>query len=438
MESTKYDNDSLKSYLLLQNLKSHKTFILESFQQIQDELNEIDERIQTIHHHVQQIESTIQNDHHQKEYIEQMNGYYNEYINALYRQYQLNLFLKKFVLSDEETQTLLNGKIRGDYFSLLKKVDDMHATCSEHVRRSSHYQKSLFEIIDNLQNIRTRALERITRWIEDECKLLSQTGDDQVDSVVEVELKQAINILFDKTIFLPICLKHVIMSRTEHVRNSFFMALTTKSQHSPIEIYAHDPLKYIGDILAWIHKSAVNEKELISNLLSVYDHDRSANQNEQGDTTQQREMLLFKILNDIFSELKGQVQLRVEQIINKGSSSTNQSSTPASSTSENHSSLDETSIEDLREEYTIVYFKLAHLLELYAFTLKRVMGENCKMSIYLEELRAKCMDKFFVNIKKDLNRLLTKPPEITLDLAPSEEFKEVLHNLVRRNVLTLL
>jgi hypothetical protein len=34
----------------------------------------------------------------------------------------------------------------------------------------------------------------------------------------------------------------------------------------PIEVYAHDPLRYIGDMLAWLHSSAVGEQEALEVL----------------------------------------------------------------------------------------------------------------------------------------------------------------------------
>ena len=35
----------------------------------------------------------------------------------------------------------------------------------------------------------------------------------------------------------------------------------------PIEIHAHDPLRYVGDMLAWIHQSVASESELLHNLI---------------------------------------------------------------------------------------------------------------------------------------------------------------------------
>lgn len=34
----------------------------------------------------------------------------------------------------------------------------------------------------------------------------------------------------------------------------------------PIELQAHDSLRYVGDMLAWIHQAAASEKEMLESL----------------------------------------------------------------------------------------------------------------------------------------------------------------------------
>jgi len=37
----------------------------------------------------------------------------------------------------------------------------------------------------------------------------------------------------------------------------------------PIELHAHDPLRYVGDILAWFHQTCASEHELLASLLRL-------------------------------------------------------------------------------------------------------------------------------------------------------------------------
>ncbi|XP_003366969.1 conserved hypothetical protein [Trichinella spiralis] len=49
------------------------------------------------------------------------------------------------------------------------------------------------------------------------------------------------------------------------------LSKSSDSRIKPIESYSHDPLHYIGDMLALIHQATVNEKELLLSLLKLCD-----------------------------------------------------------------------------------------------------------------------------------------------------------------------
>jgi len=52
-----------------------------------------------------------------------------------------------------------------------------------------------------------------------------------------------------------------------------FMEALTHGENSlsarPIEVQAHDPLRYLGDILAWVHQAVAGEREVLSLILGV-------------------------------------------------------------------------------------------------------------------------------------------------------------------------
>lgn len=43
----------------------------------------------------------------------------------------------------------------------------------------------------------------------------------------------------------------------------------------PIELHAHDPKRYIGDMFAWLHQAIPNEKENLSMLIKKCDKNGS-------------------------------------------------------------------------------------------------------------------------------------------------------------------
>ena len=50
----------------------------------------------------------------------------------------------------------------------------------------------------------------------------------------------------------------------------------------PIEMHAHDPRRYLGDMLAWVHQSLASERELLTALFGTDDLDSPAAR-RQGD-----------------------------------------------------------------------------------------------------------------------------------------------------------
>jgi conserved oligomeric Golgi complex subunit 6 len=59
-------------------------------------------------------------------------------------------------------------------------------------------------------------------------------------------------------------------TRSSALAGSFLDALTRGGPGGlprPIELHAHDPLRYVGDMLAWVHQALAGERELAEALL---------------------------------------------------------------------------------------------------------------------------------------------------------------------------
>ncbi len=63
--------------------------------------------------------------------------------------------------------------------------------------------------------------------------------------------------------------------RQSTLLSSFTSALTTGNRtggagaRRPIDLHAHDALRYIGDMLAWVHQAIAVEREFLEALLSI-------------------------------------------------------------------------------------------------------------------------------------------------------------------------
>lgn len=76
-----------------------------------------------------------------------------------------------------------------------------------------------------------------------------------------------IHLLFDSE-----TLSVLSQTRQSTLLNAFMDALTRGGPGGlprPIEIHAHDPLRYVGDMLAWVHQSIAGEREFLEGLFGV-------------------------------------------------------------------------------------------------------------------------------------------------------------------------
>ena len=183
-----------------------------------------------------------------------------------------------------------------------------------------------------------------------------------------------------------------------------FTTALTRGVPRPIELHAHDPLRYVGDMLAWVHQAIAAERELLEGLFGVRAEGRGRMVGEvrrvrrrEGDgveTMEQREgreegeeeeewmaelmdaavgglcaplkvgfscssvhariFFLVRYRIRAHTRLLGRIQVRVQQTIRS-------------------------------QESSIMSYKIANLLQFYMLTMQRTIGEDAALSKALKE-----------------------------------------------------
>lgn len=111
------------------------------------------------------------------------------------------------------------------------------------------------------------AFQKLYRWIQREFKNLSLENHQ-----VNAGIRRALRVLAERPTLFQSCLDFFSEARQKILLQSFFDALTgseleiTAGTAKPIELYAHDPLRYVGDMLAWLHSATVGEQEALEVL----------------------------------------------------------------------------------------------------------------------------------------------------------------------------
>jgi len=290
--------------------------------------------------------------------------------------------IESFQLSPSEVSVLCNAdeSITEEFFAALFKAKGVHHRCKE-ILHCGH-QATALEIMEQMALYQERALERLYRWTQVQCR-------NSVDSSEgNVLLTQAITCLQDRPVLLKYVIDEYCTARKAVVVRSFLDALTVGGLHGtprPMELHAHDPPRYVGDMLAWLHQMTPTEKESAHSLLKGCD---KSDVNE----------LVKSALSNITEGLCRPLRLRLEQIISA----------------------------DIGPS---VLHTLVGLIRFYLNTVEQVVGDSPLVET-LTEMYALYHHTFLSTLELHVCRLLEKTQPPNQDLSPSNGVNLLL-NLLR-------
>lgn len=324
------------------------------------------------------------------------------------RQTILEAFLDRFTLSESEITILCSTAmdVTPAFFDALEHLENIHADCNALL--ITEHQRAGLEIMDSMRTYRSISYEKLFRWMQNECRTMSRP-----DGMMEVRevTKKAIQALKQDDQFFRSILEELVHVRRNAILRAFIDALTRGGPGGtprPIELHAHDPLRYIGDMLAWIHQTVASEREFLESVLSSERKKRDRGQAEiklpkasplrlvESDATDAEivDSLLDKNLEGTARPLKS----RVEQVL-------------------------------VSQANAITAFKISNLIKFYSSTIERAIGTEAALSKTLHEISDASMQVFFDAIGKQSADLLRRPDTPGTDLGPPPAMKETVLQL---------
>ncbi|KAI1332274.1 oligomeric complex COG6 [Xylariaceae sp. FL0255] len=281
-----------------------------------------------------------------------------------------------FVLPDDDVAVLTQTSEPVDdrFFNVLAKAKRIRKDCE--VLLGFANQTLGLDIMDRTSKILNHAFQKLYRWTQKEFETLNLENP-QINSPV----RRALRVLAARPSLFQSCLDFFAETRSQILSDSFYLALTGNTapgakDHSvkPIELAAHDPLRYVGDMLAWAHSATVSEREALE-VLFVSDGNEIARGIQEGRENEPWRFIAdegddvapefdaFNALNELvdrdMSSAARILRQRVEQVIQTN-------------------------------EDTILAYKLANLLGFYQFTFSRLLG-NTGNSEKTEAVLLQCM-----------------------------------------------
>ncbi|KAK4389111.1 Conserved oligomeric Golgi complex subunit [Sesamum angolense] len=281
------------------------------------------------------------------------------------RQEIATCFLRDYQLSNDEINALREEDLSENFFKALAHVHEIHANCKVLLR--THHQ---------------------------------ETWDADNPEVSEL-LRTAVRCLKARPVLFKYCAEEVANMRHNALFRRFISALTRGGPGGlprPIEVHAHDPLRYVGDMLGWLHQALASERELV---LALLDPDSTADtgpiaqrfskipESDAGKTESDFTFVLDRIFEGVCRPFK----VRVEQVLQS-------------------------------QPNLIISYKLSNTLEFYSHTISDLLGRETALCNTLWALKDAAQKTTFDILKTRGEKLLRYPPLVAVDLSPPPALRE--------------
>jgi conserved oligomeric Golgi complex subunit 6 len=184
------------------------------------------------------------------------------------KQEVLDAFNQHFIISDKDLSALTSSMEPVDdrFFAVLARVKKIHGDCE--VLLESEDQILGLELMEQMSRDLDAAFKKLYQWIQREFKTLNLE-----DPHISGSIQRALRVLAERPSLFQNCLDFFAEAREHTLSDGFRIALTNAvggsegaSSAKPIEFSTHDLLRYLGDMLAWVHSSSVSEKESLEGL----------------------------------------------------------------------------------------------------------------------------------------------------------------------------
>ena len=321
----------------------------------------------------------------------------------------LNAFNKHFVISDDELELLISTSepVNEHFFEVLTRVKQIHMDCQ--ILLGNENQRLGLQLMEQQSRNLNGAYQKLYKWMQREFESLNLETP-QINSII----RRALRALAERPTLFQSCLDFFAEAREHVLNDAFYSALTGASsnleQNPPtkaIEFYAHDSLRYVGDMLAWVHSMTVSEREALESLF-ISEGDEIA----KGIRAGRKSEPWSAIDSEVFDGQKALCDLVNKELAGVG---------------KNLSQKIEQVIQNLEDP--ILVFKIANLLNFYRITFTKLLGENSSIVDMLSSLEGAALSQFQALVKDHVVSFQAELDEPPKNLEIPEFFDEALIQL---------
>jgi len=273
---------ALRQDLELQNIHLGKKFLVE-FEQVRQKIEAVEEYSGRLETECRLLASRVSEaDENMKSFMEKASELENRRNFYEEQSKEIASFLGQFQLSSEEVDVLYRAPMdqpasAKSFFDALQRLRKAYADCKSMVEKHSY--SAGFELLDVLGQHQDMAYQRLFEWVKSKCDSLAETRSTED---IDLMLQTAIRYLRKLPIYFSQCQDLVVNSRRTQLVQKFVVALTQGGPAGQvfraIDLHAHDAVRYVGDMLAWMHQAVASEEEFLE---SVFGDGSSSDSNKE-------------------------------------------------------------------------------------------------------------------------------------------------------------
>jgi hypothetical protein len=321
----------------------------------------------------------------------------------------LDAFKQHFLISDDDLELLTSTAVAVDdrFFAILARLKRIHADCQ--ILLGSESQQLGLELMDKSSKQLNAAFQKLYRWIQKEFKTLNLENPQ-----INTSIRRSLRVLAERPTLFQSCLDFFAESRERNLSDSFYRALTGSSSNlpddsttKPIDYYAHEPLRFVGDMLAWTHSATVSEREALE-VLFISEGDEIAKGIRAGiesepwlqDTTESFDgrKSLEQLVNRDLAGVARALRQRVEQAIQS-------------------------------DDDPVLAYKIANLIDFYRVTFVRLLGSESQVVGILSALRESAFRQYHTTMQEFVNAVPAQMARVSPDLGIPGFLSEALFRL---------
>lgn len=277
-ENTVHTRRQLRTTIETQNLVLHQEFV-DSFTSLERQIESLDNFVNALDGACERAADELRRSRSETQSIlEKAASLKRESKVIEDKQEVLRNFLEKFRLSEVDTQLMKSADrpIDESFFAAFTKLEEVRANARQMLSTCGQ-QTSGVDILHETSELLEASYERMFVWVQHQCKgthavaqALTKSSSKELENAGGGVLKRTLQLLAERPVYFNHCVRDISRARKAALVQRFLEALShgdASSGARPIELQACEPVRYIGDMLAWIHENSASEREAIASLM---------------------------------------------------------------------------------------------------------------------------------------------------------------------------